>query len=807
MFQDARQTLRSLAKRPLSSVLAVIIFALAISVNTTVFSVFNGFFLRPLPFPEDDRLVVISMSLPKIGVADGGTSIPGYLDWRANAAALEHAAIYSPESRTLRGSELPEQIDITRASPSFLSVLGIAPTLGRGFTEDEAAPGNESVILLSHRLWTTRFGSRGDIVGRELQLDDDLFRVVGVMPEGFAFPDRDVDAWVPFAYTSRDAAIDQSFNGVHQGIGRLRRDATLDSLNTQLDFLARASLQRLPQLAPFAEASGYTVRAREFRDYGVGDLEQRLLALQVLVLAVLLIACANVANLQLSRMVGRRKELAVRAALGAGMRRLAKLVVIESVGLALVGAIAGLMFAYGGIELVRVLGLERASKGFDVQLDATVLVVTLSAALVAALLSAVLPLLMLRRDDFARVVLESGRATLCSPATQRWRNALVVMQISAGIALSVGAGLLTKAFYQLQERGPGFEAVGIWSAAFVLPLTRYGESADQARFIAEVLDELRSLPGVNGAGFTTALPFSGQNTGATVVVDDYAPVSNGPPPASQLRSIDDGYFEALGIPVVMGRNFAATEAERVAIVDESFAKTHWPNGNALGKRVRSGDDSPDDWYTIIGVVPHVKHESFSSDQFEHTLYWHYAQRPQAAGSLVLRSSLPADSFTTPARAAVARLDPGLALYDVVPMDERVLRALGPERASMVLTLAFAIIAVALAVIGVYGVLAWSTAQRVGEIGVRMALGAQRARVVWMILGQGARMIALGLLLGTVGAIALGRLLAARIPEVDAVDPLVIAVAAFSLAAAAFAASWLPAHRAGQIDPMQALRDE
>jgi putative ABC transport system permease protein len=312
---------------------------------------------------------------------------------------------------------------------------------------------------------------------------------------------------------------------------------------------------------------------------------------------------------------------------------------------------------------------------------------------------------------------------------------------------------------------------------------------------------------VKSAGFTTALPFSGQNTGATLVVDDYEPVSNSPPPVSQLRSIDAGYFEALGIPVVMGRNFAATETERVAIIDESFAEAYWPNENALGKRVRSGDDSPDDWYTIIGVVPHVKHESFSSDQFEHTLYWHYAQRPQAAGSLVLRSSLPADSLTTPARAAVARLDPGLALYDAVPMDERVLRALGPERASMVLTLAFALVAVALAVIGVYGVLAWSLAQRVGEIGVRMALGAHGPRVMWMILGQAARMIALGLLLGAAGALALGRLLAARIPEVDAVDPLVIAVAAFSLAVAAFAASWLPAHRAGQIDPMRALRDE
>lgn len=695
---------------------------------------------------------------------------------------------------------------MTRASPSLLSVLGVAPAVGRGFTDDEAVPGNDLVIVLSHRFWATRFGSRADIVGQDVRLDDDLFRVVGVMPEEFGFPNREVDAWVPFSYGPRDVAEDQSFITLAQGVARLRSSATLDELNTELAAIARASIERMPQFAGFAEATGYTLRARALRDYAVGDLEQRLLVLQGLVLAVLLIACANVANLQLSRMAARRKELAVRAALGAGIRRLAKLVVVEGILLAMIGALAGLALSYAGIELVRVLGLERASQGFNLQLDAAVVVVTLGAALVAALLSALLPLLMLRGDDFVRAVQESGRSTSGGPPTRRWRSGLVVVQIAAGIALLVGAGSLTKVFYQLQEKGPGFEPAGVWSAAFGLPPARYGTGSEQAVFVEQALAEFRSLPGVDVAGFTTALPFSGQNEGATIIIDGYEPTAGSPPPAAQFRSIDDRYFSTLDIPVVRGRAFSTVETEPVVIVDETFAQAYWPNGNALGQRVREGGDGPGDWSTIVGIVPHVKHESFRADEFENTLYWHYTQRPASAGMFVVRTNVPTESLTQTARAAVARLDPNLALYNVLPMDVRVLRALGPERASMVLTLSFAAIAVVLAVIGVYGVLAWAVAQRVGEIGVRMALGARGADVVRMIVGQGARMIAAGLVLGTVGALVLGRVLAARIPEIDAVDPIVLGLAAFTLVSIAMAASWFPARRAGRVDPMQALRE-
>jgi predicted permease len=415
----------------------------------------------------------------------------------------------------------------------------------------------------------------------------------------------------------------------------------------------------------------------------------------------------------------------------------------------------------------------------------------------------------LLREDFSRAVQESGRANTGGVTTRRWRSALVVVQLAAGVALLAGAGLLTKTFYELQRQGPGFESAGIWSAGVQLPATRYEDDAVRTLFFEQALAELRSLPGVAATGFTTMLPFVTSDYGATVDVEGRRPLDGGVQQVAQLHSIDAGYFPTLVIPVVIGRNFVANEPERVAIVDESFARAYWPDGNALGERLRNTAEGSVDWYTIVGVVPRVKHNSFTQDEYQHTVYWHYLQRPPPplTGMFVLRTSLPTESLTSAAQAAIARVDPSVALDDVVPMDARVRAALGPQRAPMVLTLVFAAIAVALAVIGVYGVLAWAVARRVGEIGVRMALGAQGTDILRMVMKQGARMIAAGLVLGTAGALVLGRVLAAQIPEVAAADPLVLAVAAVVLTVAALVASWVPARRAARVDPLQALRQD
>ena len=811
---DLRDALRALARQPMYAAVTILVLALAIGANTTVFSVFNAFFLRPVPYPDDDRLVIVGNFYPKMLGSDddagGGTSVPDYLD-RREAQSLESLAIYAREERTLSGDATPEQLLLTRASPSLFSVLGVQPLAGRSFTDEEATPGNERVVMLSYRLWSTRFGARPDVIGSDVRLDGEAFRIVGVVPPTFAFPNADIDAWVPFAFTADQAADRNRGQDVANSIGRLRPGATIEALNAELDAIIRRNLDagRL-QFPAFVDVTGFTGRAERWRDKAVGDLEPMLLLLQGIVLAVLLIACANVANLQLARLTGRRKEIAVRAALGASPGRLARLVLLETLVLASAGAGAGIAVALGGLELVRWLGLDRASEGFAFVMDSAVIGFTAGTALLAALVAGALPLAVLMRQDLTQVVHEAGRLGGGGRSTHGMRAALVVVQIAASATLLVGAGMLTKSFFRLQQEGAGFVAENVLTARVALPPARYTDDDSRVRFYDRALEALSALPGVSEAGFTSILPFSGVNEGSTVFVDGYTPPAGAPPPGAQLRSISEGYLPSLDIPVIRGRNFAATEPERVAIVDENMARTYWPNGDALGERVSinaPGGGGEVEWSTVIGVVPAVKHASLAEEANTATIYWPYRQRPEPVGVFTLRTSLPPERLTQSARAAVLRIDPELALYDVMAMDSRIARSLGPQRAPMVLTLVFGAAAFALAVIGIYAVLTWAVTQRIGEIGVRMALGAAAADVVRMVLRQGAKFTAIGLGTGALGALALGQLMQSQVRDVGAADPLVLGVALTGLAVAAALASWLPARRASRIDPIEALRLE
>jgi predicted permease len=819
--QDLRYVFRALGKRPLYALTSIAVFALAIGANSTVFSVINGLFLRPLPYPDDSGLVIVYSSYPKMGLENAGTSVRDYLDRREQAPSLESLAMVANGSRTLQREGPPEQVSSARATPSLFGVLRIAPVLGRAFTESEAMPGNDRVAMLSYRTWTTRFGARPDAIGREMRLDGRAYRVIGVLPRGFNFFEREIDVWLPLAFSAEEAS--EARRGVTTGIsvGRLRNGATLEGLDAELDAITRRYVENLsPQQAAFIDAAGFTGRAAPLRDVRVGDLEPMLLMLQAVVLAVLLIACANVANLQISRVAARRHELSVRTALGADRWRLARLVLAESLVLAAIGAGAGLALAAGGLDLVRVLGLDRSSEGFEFALDLNVLGFTAGVAVAAALLAGLLPMFALVRNDSIRSMSKTPRLGADGPgggvAAQRFRNALVVVQLAAGVALLAGAGLLIEGFYRLERAGPGFDAANVWSASVMLPEARYSNPEARLRFYDEALEALRAIPGVTRAGLTSRLPFSGQNEGATIAIDGYAPVTQASPPVAQFRSISNEYFPSLGIRMIEGRGFDANETDRVVIVDEVMARKYWPNG-ALGQRVRS--DSPADTssmpttaeptasYTVVGVVPFVKHASMIEPQETPTVYWHYKQRPPKMAVFTLRAAVRPEQIGNAARVVIGRIDSEVALYDAMPMDVRIQRSLGPQRTPMVLTLVFAAIAFALAVVGLYGVLASTVTQRVAEIGVRLALGAPVTRVLRMILAEGARLVAVGLVLGTGGAILAGRLLSARIEYVSGLDAPVLAAAAIALAATAMLATWLPARRASRIDPMQALREE
>jgi predicted permease len=807
LLPDLGFALRVFRTRPLHACVTTLVLAIAIGANTTVFSVLNGLFLRSLPYPEGDRLVVVYDSYPKMGLDNAGTAIPDYIERREQAKSLESLAIVANEPRTLGGEGEPERVTITRASPSLFTVLKVAPQLGRAFTEDEATAGNDRVVVLSDRLWRTRFGASPSVVGRDIRLDGDAYRVIGVMPPGFGYPSRTVDAWVPFAFTPQqtsDAARGTQFS---TSVGRLRPGATVDTLNAELAAIVRANVEAGRLGNDTVEVAGFTGRAAPLRAVAVGNLASMVWLLQATVLAVLLIACANVANLQLGRVLARRKELAVRAALGAGLRRLARLVLAESLVLALAGAAAGLLVALAGLELVRALGLDRTSDGFEFRLDGTVLAFTLGTAVLAALISGLPPVVALLRDDLTRAVHEAGRLGTGSRGTRALRATLVVLQIGVSVALVAGAGLLTKSFFRLQSEGPGFTANGVWTAGVALPAGRYATPETWLSFERRALEALRTLPGVSSAGFTSVLPFAGNNSQGSYAVQGYELPPGAAPPHAQNRSISEGYFPTLGIPVIQGRNFEATERERVAIIDTNVARKYWPSGNPLGQRIGGLFNEPDEWYTVIGVVPAVKQASLAVSPTKETIYFHYTQRPEAAGRIALRTTLPPDTLTRAAKAALAAIDPEIALSQAQPLDALVQRSLGPERTPMVLTLVFAAVAFTLAVIGIYGVLSWAVTQRVAEFGVRMALGARSSDVVRMVLGQGSHLIAIGLVLGAIAALGIGRLLASQIGTIDPLDPAVLAIAIGGLGMAALLASWLPARRAAAVDPMRALRQD
>jgi predicted permease len=805
--EDFRYALRALANRPLYALASIAVLSIAIGANTTVFSAFNGLFLRPLPYPDGDRLVMVYDSYPKMNLEYAGTAIPDYIERREQAPSLENLAIITEQPRTITGDGQPQRIRVGVASASLFDVLRVPPVLGRVFTADEETLGNERVVVLSHALWRGRFGGRPDVIDSNIRLDGDSFRVIGVMPEGFGFMNRGVEAYVPFAFTPRQRSDASRGNQFSQSIGRLRAGATIAGLESELATIVQRNVAEGHLEADAVTVAGFMGRARPLRDLQVGELRDTLLILQAVVLVVLLIACANLANLQLTRLASRRKELALRAALGAGGQRIVTMVLVEALLLALAGGALGVAVAWGGLALIRALGLDRSNDGFEFALDTTALAYTLGAAVLAGIVSGLPPVLALLREDLTGAIREGGRQGGAGRGAQRMRGALVVAQLAMSVTLLVGAGLLTKSFYGLLAEGPGFSANSVWTARFSLGGPRYTDDASWPRFQEQAIAAVRALPGVSAAGVTSILPFSGNNDASSIAVDGYDLPDGAAPPHAQHRSIDEGYLAALGLPLVTGRNFAPHESEPVVIVDETLAAKYWPGRSALGQRLRRDGAPTNDWYTIVGVVPTVKQESLAETEAKDTIYWHYEQRPARAGVLTLRTVVPPSQLATAVNAAVAAVDPEVAISDARTLDSRVEESLGPQRAPMVLTLVFAAVAFVLAVIGIYGVLAWGVSQRVNEIGVRMALGACAADIGRMILRQGGTLIAIGLSVGVIGALALGRVLSSQLERVGSFDAAVLALTVVGLGGAALVASWLPARRASRFDPMDALRSE
>ncbi len=815
LLQDLRYGLRTLAARPGFTIAALLTLALAIGANTLVFSLIDGVYLQPLPYRNDATLIDVENSYPKMGLALAGVSIPDYLDRSTQVPAIASSALYSGDSFNLAENGAPERVRGTRATPSLFTTLGVNPVLGRGFTADEALPGRDKVVVLGNALWRNQFDADPAAVGRDLRLNGENYRVVGVMPRGFMFPDSDTQIYVPFAFTDAQKADTERGREFSDSVARLALGATMAEVKAQCDLVIQHNIERIGriggkqggQFKDFMQKAGFTVTVRSLRTQLAGDHRRILLLLQFAVALVLLIACANIANLLLTRLSARQKELSVRTAMGASRGRIARQLLIEAVVLALGGAIIGVGVALIGQQLIALSGL--LPDWVTLKLDPQVLLFTFVVALVAGLLFGSFPMLSAGMVRPQAVLREAGRIGGGGRGARALRNALVVTQIALAVALLAGAGLLVRSFAKVLDQSPGFDSSGVLTAALALPKAKYPDDAAKAQVMSRMLDAARALPGVTTAGLTDVRPMSGAMNGSSYKIEGQD--SAGASPHAYVRTVDAGYFKAMGIPLLRGRTFSSSDWNRkgkVAVVDALFAQKRFPNGDALGQvldlnRVAATDQN----YTIVGVVGTVKNDDLAEPPKEETYYVDFGQSPVDTVILVLRTHGAPAALAAPLRAAIRSVDPDQPLFNIMTLDQRIHQSLAGRRVPMQLIGAFALLALLLAAIGIYGVLAFAVAQRTGEFGVRMAIGASGADIRGHVLGNGTRLIGLGLGIGIIGAFALGLVLKNQLFGVGSLDPASLAIVVCVLAATALLACWLPARRAARVAPTEALRYE
>lgn len=816
LLHDTRLGARLLLSRPGFTFAVIATLALAIGANTAVFSTIEGRLLRPLPFPDSARLVYIYNTYPKRGVEDSANTVPDYLDRRERATALEDSALYYDYSFDLIEQGTPRRVAGIGATPSLFTTLGVDAALGRTFTNDEAVLGNERVVLLSHALWRTQFAADPSIVGRDIRISGQPYRVVGVMPDTFAFPRREVALWVPFAWTERQRSDAMRGFEFAQSIGRLKPGASIPQLNAQFDAIVANNLKRFtsqsaaPQFSEAVSDGGFTGRARSLHSQLVGDIGATLWMLQAAVLLLLVIACANIANLLLIRFAARRHELGMRMALGASRGRIAQQLLVESGLLAGAGGALGILVAYAGMGLIRWLQLDGAEQGFEIGISISVLIFALLAAVASALWFACVPLLALGEANGLDVLNAGGRGSVGNRATRLMRRALVVLQLSLAVTLLGGSGLLAHSIWRLQQVSPGFIGDGVVTVSVNLSRDRYRDVADTRRFIENIMTAVRALPGVTSAGAVGQLPFSSDFGSVPYFVDgvDGADANNAV--IGTIQVADQGYFSTLQIPLLRGRGFDArdhADSAPVVIIDQALAQRSFAGRDPLGLRIgTAGVDGTIAWLTVVGVVGSIKTQQLSEQAANPTFYMPVSQSPSRIFRIVIQSQLTAATLAEPLREAVAKIDPEQPIWDVQSLSQRVDASLDARRTPMALLLAFASIALALSAIGIYGVLGHTVAQRTTEIGMRVALGASRTTILRWVLAEGGRLIALGLGVGVVFVVLLGQLLHAQLFEVSPLDPMILIAVTALVAAVALLACWIPAQRAASISPMQALRE-
>ena len=799
LVQDLRFGLRMLLKSPGFTLSAILALALGIGANTAIFSVVNAVLLRPLPYKDAERIVMVWEGKPDKGWDTFAVSPANYLDWVAQSRSLESIAAFRTSPLIATGGSEPERLRGALATRQYFDLVGIKPSLGRVFLETEFEPGKSHAVILSDALYKRRFGGRPDVLGTTVVLNSEPVTIVGVMPQGFRLPSG-ADALLPMAFSAEESQRRGSHYLV--AMARLAPGASLESASAEMKALAA----RLEKEHPDTNA-GWIVKLVPLYEQVVGDVRPALWALFGAVGCVLLVACANVANLLLARSASRRGEIAVRAALGAGRLRLVRQLLTESLLLAVLGGGLGLLLGMWSVDLLRALQPGNLPRLESLSIDGTVMLFTFLASAVTGLLFGLLPALALSRSHLHGVLQEVGRGGR-SRMSQKVRGGLVVAQVALSLVLLAGAGLHLRSIQRLMHVDPGFDPEGVLTMRASLPQQKYPKEEMQTAFYDRVLDSLKVLPGVQVAAAVSPLPQSENDLIFSVSVQGRPPANPGEEKSANWYTASPGYFTAMRIPLLKGRLFTdsdAAGAPRVALINETMARTMFPNEEPIGQHLVMGIDSAA-VREIVGVVGDVRHYGLDQD-VTMQMYDPVRQRPMTGMTFVLRTSVDPASLAPAARRAVLAADPEQPVSDVRSLREVVDATTAQRRFSLLLLGVFAGIALLLAAVGIYGVVGYSVAQRTHEIGVRMALGARRGEILGLVLRQGMALALLGVGVGLVGALALTRLIAGLLFGVSASDPLTFAATAVILSGVALLATFIPAHRATRVEPTAALRYE
>jgi len=807
-----------LIKNPGVTIIVIVALALGIGANTAIFSVVNAVLLRPMPYDESDRLVFLNEKSPVLD--EMSISYPNFLDWREHNQTFEKMGVYNRASYNLTGAGEAERIVTGQVSADLFSVLRVNPLHGRVFTNDEDKPGGTPVVVLSYALWQRRFGGQMSVLDQPITLNGKSYTVIGIMPESYAYPSR-VEMWVPVGQLSDQASWKQRGNhpGLY-GVARLKPGTTFEQADADMNNVGANLEKQYPD-----SNTATRPRLRPLLEIFVSDVRQALWVIFGAVGFVLLIACANIANLLLARATARRKEMAIRTAVGASRWRIARQLLTESVLLSLTGGVIGLLLARWGVKLILYVSPDAIPRSREIGLDWTVLAFTLGVSVLTGILFGLIPAIQAGEVDVHETLKESGRGN----SGRQWlRSSLVVVEVATTLVLLIGAGLMIRSFYLLQKVNPGFSHEQLTSFSISLPQKKYANEEARQSFYNRLLENIRALPGVESAAAASGLPLGNNGWQTSFVIDGQPAPPREQTPLMEACLVTPDYFKAMNIPVLRGRVFtdrddrshlAGRDLSKLnenqrgmvgvnkIVIDEDFAKKYWPNEDAVGKRVRLGRDADANVLEVLGVVGRVKMESLNQNSDRVQGYFAYNQTPAGGMTVIIKGASDPNLLISSVRGAVKSIDPDQPIYSPRTMDEIRAESVAPERLNLTLLSLFAGIALVLAIVGIYGVMSYSVTQRTHEIGIRMAIGARPLDVFKMIIGNGMKLALLGVAIGLAGAFVLTRFMATMLFGVAPTDAMTFGGISVLLIAVALLACYLPGRRATKVEPTISLRYE